>query len=192
MASGNPEQAMVATVLLLLAVLLTQQRTFLVAGLAAAISAGVYWLVASMVLTVSGSSSRIGTLSVVIPDASRIALSNLPVLLWATYGLSLFAVVAMLIGTHRWRRLALLVVITVPIAFYFLGDQTRIGIAVATPLMVFATILVLRNTITLLSASTRQTALGAMALGALVIPSVHILYAGGVWEPYTFFVQLTS
>jgi len=192
MSAGNPEQAMVATVLLLLAVQLTQRRSFVRASLAAAISAGSYWLFASMLLTMSGGSSRIGTLSSVIPDASRIALSNLPVLLWTTYGLSLFAVIVMLLSTPGWKRLALLAVMIVPVALYFLGDQTRIGIAVATPLMVFATIAVLHNIMPRLSASARQTTLGATALGAVFIPSIHILYAGGVWEPYTFLVQLTA
>lgn len=136
MSSGNPEQAMVASILLLLAILLTQRNQFRSASIAAATTSVIYWLAVTALLSVTGSSSRIATLTSVIPDASRIALSNLPVLLWATYGLTSFALVAMLIATRGWRRVALFAVAMVPIAMHFLGDQTRIGIAVATPLIV--------------------------------------------------------
>lgn len=192
MSLGNPEQAMVAAILLLAAVLITRNKELRSASISAVLVAGTYWFAVSLFLTLTGNPSRIGTLNTVIPDASRIALSNLPVLVWSTYGLSTFALLALIVSVRSWRSVALLSVAAVPIALYFMGDQTRVGIATATPLIVFATIAVVENVMCHLRESSRTSAVGAIALATAVVPSVHILYVGGVFEPYTFIVDILT
>ena len=188
MSLGNPEQAMASTVLLLIAVTAMGKTEFRPGSAAAAISATIYWLITTVILTATGSESRLGTLSSVVPDASRIAVSNLPVLVWATYGLTVFALVAVLISLQGWRRITLLGASLFPIAMYFLGDQTRIGIAVATPFMIVTSMCVLEEVMRGLKVDQRKVVLGSLFVVALILPSVHILYAGGVFEPYSFLI----
>ena len=192
MSLGNPEQAMVATMLLLVAVIALRRKDLRFGSTVAAVSASVYWIAVSVFLAATSSGSRLGTLSSVVPDASRIAVSNLPVLIWATYGLTAFALAAVLVSLAGWHRVALLGASLAPILLYFLGDQTRIGIAVATPIMIFSLMCALESLMRRLEVGQRQVALGFILVTALILPSVHVLYAGGVFEPYSFLIGFIS
>ena len=190
MSSGNPEQSLVATVLLLLAVIALKLTHLRAAAAWATVVAAIYWLGVLLILRSLDRPSRLESLAAVVPDFTRITVQNLPVLVWATYGLSIFALLALITSLRGWNRIVLAGVTAVPILLYFLGDQSRIGVAAATPIIVLATVLVVRQLMESLNSQRRSIALASIAITALVLPTVHILYLGDIYAPYRFLVDI--
>jgi len=190
MSSGNPEQSLVATLLLLLAVIALKLTHLRAAAAWATGVAAVYWLGVLLILRNLDRPSRLESLAAVAPDFTRITVQNLPVLIWATYGLSTFALLTLIISSRRWNRIILIGAASAPILLYFLGDQSRIGIAAATPIIVLATVLVVRQLMDSLNPQRRSIALASITSAAIVLPTVHILYLGDIYAPYRFLVDI--
>lgn len=190
MSLGNPEQALLATSLLLAILVLLGQRSALRGGIAAISAAVIFWVASSIWLSSLGVPSRIQYLRDVMAEFAPIALRNLPTLAWATYGLVLLAIVMLVVASSGLRRWLLLVAVLLPLGLFFIGDQSRIAVAVSTPVAIYSTILVLRRIFKYQDAAKAPEMTAGVIAVAVIAPSIHILFLGGYFEPYASLIDL--
>lgn len=193
MVAGNPEQSLLATGTFLLFSWALGDRARFRSGLIALGVTIVGYAVTTLVVMHFGLATRTTLFTEMFRESMVHFARNAPLTLYATYGLAGVALVVLVLGVRPRRGLLGLVAITVPfVAGVVTADQTRVSVCIAAPMAVTAMILAV-EALSLKSPEPRgRTVVVLVALAALLLPPVQVVYPGRLYSPYEYLVSLVQ
>lgn len=190
MVSGNPEQSVLATVAFLFLAASMKDRGRVRSGLMALAITVVGYVATTAVVRQYGLETRTSLFREMFTESLVNFSRNAPLALYATFGLAGLTLLMIMLGVCNKRRWLAVAGVALPFMVGVVtADQTRVGVCVATPIVVTSLVLAGRAFGSQAAGDVGQVRLAVAALIALVLPPVEVVYPGRVYSPYEYLVS---
>jgi len=195
MVLGNPEQALLASVALLLLTFVSPFRELRRSAMWAVVLIAVVMVGLTVWVELLGLDSRTSWIGFHVLSGLKTFLLNLPLSIYAAYGAGWVLVGILLWRTQgRSRWLAAIALLVIPLgATALTDDQTRVFVGVSTVVAVVVFQQIAADGVRWLETTFAGVWRTFLVGGLLLLPAIEITYLGGVRTPYEWiFDFLTS